>query len=214
MRLRRCISSRGVGMLRVDRAYDILLTGKQSVGAAIRPAAGWDYARVCTSNEAVDQFHLVNPAAEFVRDPGWNRTITGLRTGRYDSTPNLANFALSPLQLRAADIDQQYENERVGVLLETTGLADPAPILSTLLTDPMLEAQFRVDGLVTTVDAVNGIAQLRDQPEAAKQAAVADRLLITKSDLVEPEQLAELGRRLARVIPARARSRSGTGASR
>jgi G3E family GTPase len=87
------------------------------------------------------------------------------------------------------------------VAIETTGLADPAPILSTLLTDPMLEANFRVDGLVTTVDAVNGIAQLRDQPEAAKQAAVADRLLITKSDLAEPAQLAELARRLARVNP-------------
>ncbi len=66
------------------------------------------------------------------------------------------------------------------VAIETTGLADPAPILSTLLTDPMVEAQYRIDGLVTTVDAVNGISQLHRQPEAAKQAAVADRLLITK----------------------------------
>jgi G3E family GTPase len=87
------------------------------------------------------------------------------------------------------------------VAIETTGLADPAPILSTLLTDPMIEAQFRIDGLVTTVDAVHGVAQLRDQPEAAKQAAVADRLLITKPDLAEPAQLAELSRRLARVNP-------------
>jgi G3E family GTPase len=87
------------------------------------------------------------------------------------------------------------------VAIETTGLADPAPILSTLLTDPMLEANFRIDGLVTTVDAVNGIAQLRNQPEAAKQAAVADRLLLTKTDLVEPSQLAELAARLARVNP-------------
>ena len=69
------------------------------------------------------------------------------------------------------------------------------------MTDPMIEANFRVDGLVTTVDAVNGIAQLRDQPEAAKQAAVADRLLITKPDLAEPGQLAELSRSLARVNP-------------
>jgi G3E family GTPase len=88
------------------------------------------------------------------------------------------------------------------VAIETTGLADPAPILSTLLTDPMVEAQYRVDGVVTTVDAVNGIAQLHRQPEAAKQAAVADRLLITKSDLVEPGELAELSRRLARINPA------------
>ena len=54
------------------------------------------------------------------------------------------------------------------VAIETTGLADPAPILSTLLTDPMVEAQYRIDGLVTTVDAVNGIAQLHRQPEAAE----------------------------------------------
>jgi G3E family GTPase len=87
------------------------------------------------------------------------------------------------------------------VAIETTGLADPAPILSTLLTDPMLEANFRIDGLVTTVDAVNGVHQLREQPEAAKQAAVADRLLLTKTDLVEPAQVAELARRLARVNP-------------
>jgi G3E family GTPase len=87
------------------------------------------------------------------------------------------------------------------VAIETSGLADPAPILSTLLTDPMVEAQYRIDGIVTTVDAVNGIAQLRAQPEAAKQAAVADRLVITKADLVEPAELAELGRRLARVNP-------------
>ena len=87
------------------------------------------------------------------------------------------------------------------VAIETTGLADPAPILSTLLSDPMVEAHYRVDGIVTTVDAVNGIGQLRDQPEAAKQAAVADRLLLTKTDLVEPAALAELRRRLARVNP-------------
>ena len=88
------------------------------------------------------------------------------------------------------------------VAIETTGLADPAPILSTLLSDPMVEAHYRVDGIVTTVDAVHGVAQLRDQPEAAKQAAVADRLLLTKTDLVEAAQLAELRRRLARVNPA------------
>ena len=94
------------------------------------------------------------------------------------------------------------------VAIETTGLADPAPILSTLLTDPMVEAQYRIDGIVTTVDAVNGIAQLRGQPEAAKQAAVADRLLITKSDLVEPERARRAARAGSRAsTPARGRSR-------
>ena len=72
----------------------------------------------------------------------------------------------------------------------------------------MVEAQYRIDGLVTTVDAVNGIAQLQRQPEAAKQAAVADRLLITKSDLVEPEELAELCAAGSRAINPAARGRS------
>jgi G3E family GTPase len=87
------------------------------------------------------------------------------------------------------------------VAIETTGLADPAPILSTLLTDPMVEAHYRIDAIVTTVDAVNGVSQLRGQAEAAKQAAVADRLLLTKTDLVDPEQVAELRRRLTRINP-------------
>ncbi len=71
------------------------------------------------------------------------------------------------------------------VAIETTGLADPAPILHTLMTDPIVAARYMLDGVVTTVDAVNGAASLDRQPEAVKQAAVADRLLLTKSDLAE-----------------------------
>ena len=69
------------------------------------------------------------------------------------------------------------------VLLETTGLADPAPILALLLNTPMISHDYRLDGVVTTVDSVNGARQLDDHVEAVKQAAVADRLLLTKSDL-------------------------------
>src|SRR6516162_10210791 len=72
------------------------------------------------------------------------------------------------------------------VAIETTGLADPAPILHTLMTDPIVAARYMLDGVVTTVDAVNGAGTLDKQPEAVKQAAVADRLLLTKSDLAEP----------------------------
>ena len=72
------------------------------------------------------------------------------------------------------------------VAIETTGLADPAPILHTLMTDPIVAVRYMLDGVVTTVDAVNGAGTLDKEPEAVKQAAVADRLLLTKSDLAEP----------------------------
>src|ERR1700739_3160370 len=62
------------------------------------------------------------------------------------------------------------------VAIETTGLADPAPILHTLMTDPIVAARYILDGVVTTIDAVNGADTLNRHPEALKQAAVADRL--------------------------------------
>jgi G3E family GTPase len=78
------------------------------------------------------------------------------------------------------------------VVIETTGLADPAPVIQTLASDTMLGAQYRLDGVVTLVDAVNGPDQLRLQPEAEKQAAVADLIVITKEDLAEPAAVASL----------------------
>ena len=86
------------------------------------------------------------------------------------------------------------------VVIETTGLADPAPILHTLISDPLVAARFSLDGVVTTVDAVNGGGTLDRQPEAVKQAAVADRLLLTKSDLAEGT--AALRERLAALNPS------------
>ncbi|MEZ2332045.1 GTP-binding protein [Mesorhizobium sp. RCC_202] len=88
------------------------------------------------------------------------------------------------------------------VIIETTGLADPAPILHTLMAETELMARFRIGGVVTTVDAVNGEATLGRHPEAAKQVAVADRLLITKTDLVSDDALGELQRRLEHLAPA------------
>src|SRR6201984_1237998 len=72
------------------------------------------------------------------------------------------------------------------VAIETTGLADPAPILHTLMTEPIVAARYMLDGGVPTVDAVNGGGTLDRQPEAVKQAAVADRLVLTKADLAQP----------------------------
>ncbi len=70
------------------------------------------------------------------------------------------------------------------VVIETTGLADPAPVIHTLMLHPYLVMRYRLDGIVTVVDAVNGAATLEAHPEAVKQAAVADRLVLTKMDFV------------------------------
>jgi G3E family GTPase len=84
------------------------------------------------------------------------------------------------------------------VVVETTGLADPAPILQTLIGDPLAATRFRLDGVGTVVDAVHAMGQLDRQPEAVKQVAVADRLVLTKTDLADP---APLRARLAALNP-------------
>jgi G3E family GTPase len=78
------------------------------------------------------------------------------------------------------------------VVVETTGLADPAPVVQTLVSDTMLAAHYRIDGVITVVDAVNGQPLLRGQPEAQKQVALADRVLVSKTDLAAPDQVAGL----------------------
>lgn len=88
------------------------------------------------------------------------------------------------------------------VVIESTGLADPAPILHTLMSDPLVADRFRLDGVVTTVDAVNAMDQLDRQPESVKQAAVADRIVLTKTDLATDDALAGLRRRLRALNPA------------
>ena len=87
------------------------------------------------------------------------------------------------------------------VVIETTGLADPAPIAQTLLIDPMLRYQVRLANIVTTVDGIHGVTQLREHPESLRQAAIADRLVITKTDLISREQLERLKRDLSRLNP-------------
>src|SRR3954463_12154596 len=86
-------------------------------------------------------------------------------------------------------------------VIETTGLADPAPVLHALLSDPIVAERYMIDGVVTTVDAVNGAGTLDRQIEAVKQAAVADRLIITKADLADPQALASLEARLGNLNP-------------
>jgi G3E family GTPase len=87
------------------------------------------------------------------------------------------------------------------VLIETTGLADPAPILSTLLSEPVVRHQFVPEGVVTTVDALNGERQLDRDEESLRQAVVADRLVLTKTDVADRGRVESLGRRLRELNP-------------
>lgn len=88
------------------------------------------------------------------------------------------------------------------VVIETTGLADPAPILHTLVDLPLAAARYTFAGILTTVDAVNGMATLDRHREAIKQVAVADRILLTKCDLVERSGTADLIARLQQLNPS------------
>src|SRR5438309_598680 len=87
---------------------------------------------------------------------------------------------------------RDLDNGRVDfrrVILETTGLADPAPVLQTAMAHPYLVMRYRLDGVITVVDAVNGAATLDAHMESVKQVAVADRIVLTKTDLIDtPER--------------------------
>ena len=93
------------------------------------------------------------------------------------------------------------------VIVETTGLADPAPVLQTILDRPALLRGYRLGAVVTTVDAVTGEDTLIHHGEALRQAAIADRLLVTKADLCGAEQAETLSSALPSSIRGR---RSGS----
>lgn len=100
-------------------------------------------------------------------------------------------------------LTRDLDNGRVAfrrVVVETTGLADPAPVLHTIMAHPYLVLRYRLDGVVTLVDAVNGMATLDAHAEAVKQAAVADRLVLSKTDLAD--DTARLTARLRALNPA------------
>lgn len=108
--------------------------------------------------------------------------------------PTLKNLFMS----RASGKLPPYER----IIIETTGIADPAPILDTLLNDRWLAARHKLDGVVTVVDAVFGVQQLDTHIEATRQVAVADRLLLSKTDLANPQEIAAITARLAELNPA------------
>ena len=87
-----------------------------------------------------------------------------------------------------ADLVDRLQTGRIGalkrVIIETTGLADPAPVLQSIMGHPALVEAYRLDGVIALVDAVNGEATLDNHVEAVKQVAVADRIVLAKTDLV------------------------------
>ena len=91
------------------------------------------------------------------------------------------------------------------VVVESTGLADPAPVIHTLMSDRFLEHRFMLGGIVTTVDAVNGLSTIEKHKECEKQVAVADRIVITKTDIknieISKEGIDGLPAKLSRINP-------------
>ena len=105
-----------------------------------------------------------------------------------------------------ADLVDRLQTGRIErlkrVVIETTGLADPAPVLQSIMAHPALIQAYRLDGVIALVDAVNAAATLDAHVEAVKQVAVADRIVVTKTDLLsKPESSAELAERLRRINP-------------
>ena len=95
---------------------------------------------------------------------------------------DLVRTAGSLLARRAAGAIAPFER----IVIETTGLADPAPILQALMTDPAIADSLRLESVIATVDAAAGAATLDAHPESVKQAAIADRIVVTKTDLGDP----------------------------
>jgi G3E family GTPase len=87
------------------------------------------------------------------------------------------------------------------VVIETTGLADPAPVMQSVMGHPAISQHFDLDGVVTVVDAVNGLSTIDTYPEAYKQVAVADRLILTKKTLAETQAISALVERLRALNP-------------
>jgi G3E family GTPase len=105
-----------------------------------------------------------------------------------------------------ADLVDRLQTGRIArlarVVVETTGLADPAPVLQSIMAHPALVQALRLDGVITLVDVVNGNATLDAHVEAVKQVAVADRLVLTKADLAsDPGDVEALRARLQQLNP-------------
>ncbi len=161
--------------------------------------------RLLASSEFADTLVLINEFGEVGLDHLFVEKIDGdmivMASGCVCCTIRGDLIATLEDALRRRDNGRIRPFKRI--VLETTGLADPAPILHAIMRHPYLLLRYRLDGVVTLVDAVNGDATLDAHEEAIKQAAVADRIVVTKTDLPRgAENLGKLRARLAALNPA------------
>jgi G3E family GTPase len=167
-------------------------SGKTTLIAALLrdPAMGEAAVLVNELGEAAIDHHLVRRVDERTVVLGSGCVCCSLRGDLRDELRDL-------LARRARGEVPPFER----VVVETTGLADPAPVVSTLLTEPVLRHQYALEAVVATVDAVAGAATLDRHPESVKQAAVADTLLVTKADAAAEAEVAALEARLRALNP-------------
>lgn len=105
--------------------------------------------------------------------------------------------ALSTLAIRRNAGELQFDH----VVIETTGLANPGPVAQTFFMDEEVSLHYMLDAVITIVDAKHGMQQLDEREEAQRQVGFADRILLSKTDLCSPEQVAQLTARLKRINP-------------
>lgn len=87
------------------------------------------------------------------------------------------------------------------IIIETTGMANPAPILFTVVTNPLLQHHFYIDCVITTVDAKNGLLHLRKNPEMMKQVTAANKIVLTKSDIATKDEQESILTQLKNINP-------------
>ncbi|MFL6717429.1 MAG: CobW family GTP-binding protein [Burkholderiaceae bacterium] len=105
--------------------------------------------------------------------------------------------ALSTLAIRRNAGELQFDH----VVIETTGLANPGPVAQTFFMDEEVSLHYMLDAVITIVDARHGMQQLDAREEAQRQVGFADRILLSKTDLCSPEEVAQLTARLKRINP-------------
>ena len=143
-----------------------------------------------------NEFGAVGVDAEFLVTGG-NETIIQLANGCLCCSVR-GDLAKSLQALGESASSGGFVFDRV--LIETTGIADPGPIIQTFLAETAILTKFHLDGVVTLVDCVHALAQI-EQPENKAQVAYADRLLLTKCDLAAPRQSDAVSERLTAMNP-------------
>ncbi|EWY37737.1 hypothetical protein N825_09155 [Skermanella stibiiresistens SB22] len=150
--------------------------------------------RMLASEDLADTAVLVNEFGEVGLDHHLLRRVEGdivlLKSGCVCCTirEDLGSAIRDLYSMRSRGVVPPFQR----LAIETTGLADPVPILSTVMGEPVIRHHFRLGNVVVTIDAVNGGFHLDRQPESVRQIAVADRIVLTKTDIAEPHEVERL----------------------